>query len=431
MSLLSPVDQKIEIQGHGIKISPELKYQLALEGFYPVALTWLGDDITGPFSFTGYGDNSPFELRKEDGGYHVYRDGKYFAEVSFYKRPRFWDKQWSVGDHTAGTFFVDEGMSGIITPCAPGSLDDVRNGVKIEENDDVLAVTGGKFPFVSLACYNGLVLWPSYGCLYTKQGNPCRFCCIPGDYDENRNLIGQDGWLEGLADAFRDTVEEIGAEAEKISLTVDSGTLGGRDKGAWAYIKTLTAAKSKLPGKKLPNFLYVRAVIEPPYDEESLFQLRDAGFNELQSDIDIYDDDERADIMPNAKGKRPIADYIKVLTRAKEIFPGEIATQLVAGSQSDENLLKGVERFASVGIPTLVTPFLPFGQGLNLVREGKASVPTPDRMRGIYEKAANILVKYGLDSPKFRGGVSSLAETMGRRLKRADVLTNFDPTPVE
>ncbi|HWR08314.1 hypothetical protein, partial [Sporomusa sp.] len=62
-----------------------LKANLQAEGFHPVALTWIGDDITGPFSFTGYGDDSPFELRKEDGGYHVYRDGRYFTRSASIK----------------------------------------------------------------------------------------------------------------------------------------------------------------------------------------------------------------------------------------------------------------------------------------------------------------------------------------------------------
>ena len=116
MSTLSSVDKKIEIQGHGIKISHELKAGLQREGFYPVALTWIDDDLTGPFSFTGYGEDSPFELRKEDGAYLVYKDGKFFTEVSFYKRPAFWDRQWSLSD-AVGTVFLDEGMTGVITPC--------------------------------------------------------------------------------------------------------------------------------------------------------------------------------------------------------------------------------------------------------------------------------------------------------------------------
>ncbi|MDR1915169.1 MAG: radical SAM protein [Synergistaceae bacterium] len=414
-SQLSAVDKKIEIQGFGIKILPELKLDLQKEGYYPVALTWIGDDITGPFSFIGYGENSPFELRKEDGGYHVYRDDEYFSEVSFYKRPNFWDRQWSIKDGAEGTFFVDEGMSGVITPCAPNSL--------IAENDEVRQVTGGKFPFVTLACYNGLSIWPSYGCLYTKQGNPCTFCCIPGDYVEDHMLIQQEGWLDGMSKAVEAAIDELGSDIENCSLTVDSGTLPGRDKGAWAYIQILEAVKARIG--KLPNTIYIRAVIEPPYDEEVLFKLRDAGFTSIQCDIDVYDDAERLEVMPNAKGKRSIDDYVRILTRAKEIFPGEVATQLVAGIQKDENLLKGVERFASVGIPTLVTPFLPFGQGINLVRKGKASVPGPDKMRRVYEACGKILNKYNVAPPQFRGGVSSLAETMGRRLKRVPSLTNY------
>ncbi|HWQ74402.1 MAG TPA: hypothetical protein VN441_03730 [Syntrophomonas sp.] len=434
MSHLSPVDQKIEIQGHGIKISNALKSELQQEGYYPVALTWLGDNITGPFSFTGYGDNSPFELRKDEGQYQVYRDGKYFSDVSFYKKPKFWDRQWSLNNNEDGTFFVDEGMSGVITPCTgdkvitPCTGGCVDNKGLIPENDDVLRITGGKFPYVTLACYNGLAIWPSYGCLYTKQKNPCRFCCIPGDFDESRVLIEKEGWLDGVVSAFEAALEELGDDITNCSLTLDAGTLPGRDKGAWAYIKVLEAIKARIG--ELPKTIYTRAVIEPPYDEETLYRLRDAGFTSLQCDIDVYDDIERVNLMPNAKGKRPIEDYVRILSKAKEIFPGEVATQLVAGIQKDENLLKGVERFASVGIPTLLTPFLPFGQGYLLTKQGLAEVPSPDKMRRIYAQAAEILTRNNVPAPEFRGGVSSLAETMGKRLERVPSLTNSSPNKI-
>ncbi|HWQ77672.1 MAG TPA: hypothetical protein VN381_02590 [Anaerovoracaceae bacterium] len=418
MSQLSSVDKKIDIQGHGIKISNELKANLQAEGFHPVALTWIGDDITGPFSFTGYGDDSPFELRKEDGGYHVYRAGRYFTEVSFYKRAKFWERQWSLNDNAEGIFFVEEGMSGVITPCAPNSL--------VPDNADLLKITGNKYPYISVACYNGLSIWPAYGCLYSKQKNPCKFCCIPGDYDETKVLINHEGWLQGMASAFEAAVEELGEDIHNCSLTVDSGTLPGRDKGAWAYINVLEAIKAKIG--KLPDMIYVRAVIEPPYDEDVLYKMRDAGFSSLQCDIDIYDDEERRNIMPNAKGKRPIDDYVRILAKAKEIFPGEVVTQMVAGIQDDRNLLKGVERFASIGVPTLVTPFLPSGLGIKLLREEGIHVPSAEKMRRIYASAAEILTKNHIGPPEFRGGVSALAETMGRRLKRVPSLTNY-PSP--
>lgn len=87
-------------------------------------------------------------------------------------------------------------------------------------------------------------------------------------------------------------------------------------------------------------------------------------------------------------------------------------------------MLKGVEHFASEGIPTLVTPFLPFGHGKAWRDSGAVSVPSAERMKTIYQRAAAILTKYNVPAPQFRGGVSSLAETMGQRLKRVKALTN-------
>lgn len=415
---LDVVERKIRIQGHGIRISPALKQQLHEQGYYPIALTWLGDDVTGPFSFSGYGDTSPFELRWVDGGYHVFENGKHFSEASFYRRPRFFAHQWNpYGLQGGDTVFIDEGMSGAITPCGQDKICDGDDDV-----GDMQKLIEGRFPFVNLACYNGLVVWPSWGCLYNQQGKACRFCCIPGQYDEAKVHIRDDRWLSGMADTVVAALAELGRDERNCSLTVDAGTLPGRDKGASAYIQVLEAIKARLG--RLPETFYVRAVIEPPLDDRWLHELRRAGFTDLQMDIDVYDEAERRSLMPNAKGHRPLADYERAFQLAKEIFPGEVATQLVAGIQSDEKLLEGVDRFAAIGVPTLVTPFLPFGHGKKLVKRGEASVPSAERMKRIYGRAAEILTRRGVPSPQFRGGVSSLAETMGRRLKRARALTN-------
>lgn len=416
MPELSSFEKKIRIQGHGIKITPQLKTQIAAEGFYPIALTWIGDDVTGPFSFAGYGEDSPYELRKVDGTYQVFENGRFFTEVTFYKKPRFFDDHQFAfkGDGNQNTVFIDEGMSGVITPCGTDAVD--------ENHNEVLSITGGRFPYVTVACYNGLVTWPSWGCSYTKANNPCKFCCIPGDYEEAKVLYTKEGWLDNLGIAFEAVVNELGDDIRNCSYTVDAGTLPGPDKGAHAYIAVLDAIRKRLG--KLPETYYIRAVIEPPHDDEWLYRLRDAGFTDIQMDVDVYDEVERRNLMPNAKGHRAIKDYERAFQKAREIFPGEVATQLVAGIQSNENLLKGVEHFASLGVPTLVTPFLPFGQGKKLRREQGINVPGPDQMLRIYEKAAGSLVRYNVAAPEFRGGVSSLPEFMGKRRKRAAALTN-------
>ena len=196
-----------------------------------------------------------------------------------------------------------------------------------------------------------------------------------------------------------------------------------RDRAECARAQAVGLRYYGIPGIGIPHtsgFNY----IEPPEDDEWLYALRDAGFTDIQMDIDVYDNDERRTIMPNAKGNRPIEAYERAFLKAKQIFPGEVATQLVAGIQKDENLLAGVERFAGIGIPTLVTPFLPFGQGAKLAREEGIEVPNADKMWRVYEASANHLVKNGVPAPQFRGGVSSLPEVMGRRHKRAAALTN-------
>ena len=140
-----------------------------------------------------------------------------------------------------------------------------------------------------------------------------------------------------------------------------------------------------------------------------------------------YDEAERRNLMPNPKGHRPIGDYIQAFKKAKEIFPGEVATQLIAGIQNEAKYLEGFELFAGVGVPTLLTPFLVGGLGKKLKRETGADVPSADKMKSIYERGAAILVKHNCPPAQFRGGVCRLAEFMGKRWKWADVVTHdFD-----
>lgn len=417
MAKLSSVEKKIRIQEHGYKISDELKAEIYNKGYYPVALTWIDDEITGPFSFNEYGDNSPYELKKYNGGYALFEGEKLFTEIDFYKRPQFYDYQWAptVEDEAKGTVFVEEGLSGVIPPCGSQASQFAQ---EITENGGVLQYTGGKYPYIGLACYNGLVIWPNHTCLYFEQKKACSFCCLPGEYAEHKVHTNSEQWYKNMAEAFEKAVDEVGDEINKFSLTVDSGTYPGEDKGAKVYIKVLEAIKERIG--YLPDFIHIRAVIEPPLNDKWLYALRDAGYNSIQIDVDIYDENERKRLMPNAKGYRPLTDYDKAFKISKEIFSREVATQLIAGIQSDEKLLEGVERFAKLGVPTLITPFLPFGQGRKLQKFDGIRPPTSERMKKIYAKAAKILNKYNIPPPEFRGGVSALSETMGKTHRRAD-----------
>lgn len=197
-------------------------------------------------------------MRKTNGSYQVFENGEFFTDVTFYKRPQFYDRQWSANpdDENQGTVFIDEGMSGLITPH--------RGGLQTAAGD-LFDIESGKFPYLTLACYNGLVIWLSWGCLYNKQGKACRFCCLPGEYRDSKLLINQPGWLEGLVDTVEQAFNELGPDIKNCSLTVDAGTFPGRDKGAWAYVKTMEAIKQRFGGQ-LPDTIYIRAVIEPPYD---------------------------------------------------------------------------------------------------------------------------------------------------------------------
>lgn len=405
------VERKIRIQPHGINISPELKAELSEKEYYPINLFWI-EDVAGPFSFSGYGEGSPFELRKlDDGGYGVWEKGEFFSKVHFYKKPRFFDRRWPEGSE-APAVFVDEGFHEFVhSPCSAAA----------PEEGDLFAITSGSYPHLLLTCYNGLLIWPSWTCLYTRVDRTCRFCCLPPGFDESKVLAEQPGWFEKMADTVGVAVEEIGPHIGECTLTVDSGTFPGRDKGAGVYAEVLRAIKRRLG--KLPETLYIRAVSEPPQDEDSLYELAEAGFNSVQFDIDVFDEDHRRRIMPNAKGFRPVADYLRLLEKSKSMFIHSVESQLIVGIQTDEELLAGVERLAEIGVPASVVPFLPFGEAAILAKEEGYGLPTADRMRRVYLAAAEILSRHGVEPPAFKG-VGALPEVMGKSMPMAECFVN-------
>ena len=112
--------------------------------------------------------------------------------------------------------------------------------------------------------------------------------------------------------------------------------------------------------------------------------------------------DLREEIMP-MKGKNPIERYIRVWQECVDVFgKNEVYTMIIAGlGETDENILRGVELAANLGVVASIVPHTPMRKAVYSDMEP----PSVERMLYLYEEALPIYDKYGL---KLYGGTGGI-----------------------
>jgi biotin synthase-related radical SAM superfamily protein len=102
------------------------------------------------------------------------------------------------------------------------------------------------------------------------------------------------------------------------------------------------------------------------------------------------------------KGRIPVSTYVKTWEKCLEIFgENEVFTVAIAGiGETDESLIQGIEMAASHSVMTFLVPHSP---AIGAVYEDMEA-PDADRVLFLYERAAAIYEKHGLDIFACRAG---------------------------
>ena len=152
--------------------------------------------------------------------------------------------------------------------------------------------------------------------------------------------------------------------------------------------------------KKYPDF-YGAAVIGAPADLTILKKYKDAGYQNLSHNLEIWDKNIFAAICPG-KDKRNGGQqhWIKSLEAAVDIFgKGHVDSNIIAGLEPKSSLLEGLEYLASKGIVARSSRFRPI-PGTPL--EGYRS-PTADFHWEIVDKLSDIYIRYGFTLNQLTG----------------------------
>jgi len=348
----SVVRKKAELQARGVRIPPELIAELEEKHNAPAIRT--GRMVLCLQSPEGNGEllpafivngkraaTSPLHLVKNGSSqYEVWADDEKYTDITLLPRPRFYDSTTDSG--------IPRHKLAVIV--GPGHIRSVVNQT----------------------------------CYYHQLGKPCLFCAV------------QKWWDANVEKALPDIAATIGAgfregAVQHVSLT--TGTLGTKGKGLEDLVMTARLIQ-KRAGTEIPVMLEFEPIADFSLLESLLKEAKQAGVTTVSCNIECFDENIREDVMP-VKGKIPVDTYVKTWEKCLDIFgKNEVFTVAIAGiGEGDDSILRGIEMAAAHGVMTFLVPHSP---AKGAVYEDMGA-PDADRMLSLYERAAAIYEKYGLD----------------------------------
>ncbi|MBI4296064.1 MAG: hypothetical protein HY667_02975 [Chloroflexi bacterium] len=356
-SLDSVVRKKAELQSRGVQIPSELIPELEAKHNVPAISTGRmvlclrspkkADGLIPAFVVNGKrASTSPLHLVKNcSDQYEIWADEEKYTDVTILPRPRFYDTT-------------------------------TISGVPMHK----LAVIVGPEHLRSVV---------NQECFYYQTGRPCRFCAVRHWWDANLNKN-----LSEIAAVVEAGVKE--GVVRHVSLT--TATLGTRGKGLEDLVETAKLIRARVA---VPIMLEFEPLNDYSLLDCLLKEARQAGVTTVSSNIECFDESLRPEVMP-AKGKIPIATYVKTWEKCVDIFgENQVFTVAVVGvGEKDESIAKGVEMAASHGVMTFLVPHSP---AIGAEYEDMAA-PSADRMLSLYEQAVNIYHKHGLNLTVSRAG---------------------------
>ncbi len=349
--------KKAELQARGVQIPPELVGELEAKYNAPAIRTGRmvlclesrekNGELIPVFIVNGKrGDSSPLHMVGTDSGrLEIWAGDQKYTDVMLLPRPRFYDRL------TCSSI----PMHKLAVIVGPGHLRSVVN----------------------------------HACHYHRIGKPCQFCAVQNWWDANIEKASND-----IADAVAAGMKE--GVAKHVSLT--TGTLGTKGKGLEDLVRTAGLIQERV---KVPIMLEFEPIGDYTELDSLLREARDAGVTTISCNIECFDESLRPEIML-VKGKIPVAEYVKTWEKCLDIFgKNEVFTVAIAGiGEADESILRGVKMAASHGIMTFIVPHSP---AIGAEYEDMEA-PSADRMLSLYEQAAAIYVKHGLDLCASRAG---------------------------
>ncbi|MFO8017848.1 MAG: hypothetical protein R6U96_04380 [Promethearchaeia archaeon] len=225
-------------------------------------------------------------------------------------------------------------------------------------------------------------------CKHWSCGKACKFCGIELSLQNDKTILEKNG---------RQLSEVISAakmEERCTHLTLTSGTVQSKGKGAEKYIRILENLNEKFPN------LPIHVQIEPVNDFHYLSSLKEAGADTIGIHIELLNKKLRKQITP---GKSNISweTFKKNWKFALNTFgPNQVESYVLYGFRKDPaKFIQDVERIISLGVIPYITP---------VRKTGNNDLPlypiTINDMVFVYRMVAIMMKNYGVNPLAHKAG---------------------------
>jgi len=213
-------------------------------------------------------------------------------------------------------------------------------------------------------------------CYYKENDKGCMFC---GSY--NKLTSKNNNYTE---DDIKEVIDYCITNMQFRHVMIGGGSPDPNYKKN-NIIDTIKYIRSK---SKKPIYL----MTTPPINTEVIHEYYKAGLNEIAFNIEIFDRNLAASLMPN-KGNIPLKQYYDAFKYSVELFgnSGNVRSMLVVGLEKTKTLLDGIEQLCKLGVQPILSIFRP----LNSCKLNHIMPPSNDDLFHIYESATMICQRHG------------------------------------
>ncbi|MBI4322077.1 MAG: hypothetical protein HY675_26600 [Chloroflexi bacterium] len=294
---------------------------------------------------------SPFVLRREGGTLYLYVDELRLFPVEYEARPAFYSKVTSAG-----------------VPMPHVGSHRLQRQLLVEYN--------------------------AY-CHFFAQKKACIFCGIVAE----RSLLPAryNSYFGASPAEVAEVVEAAYAEGVCTEMQVTGGVLPNRAEMPY-FLEVGRAVKERLGVDVIPGS---QAVLAPPSSPREIEELKEAGWQGVAFNVEIWDERLWPGMVPGKAALMPRERWLEALEFAVQVFGrGEVASVIVAGLEPKRSFLAGVEWLAQRGIYGVPIPWAPV-PGSEL--EGHQT-PTAAWHLEVVVKALDIWERYLLDAQRHSSG---------------------------
>ncbi|HET7235917.1 MAG TPA: MSMEG_0568 family radical SAM protein [Actinomycetota bacterium] len=332
-----------EVQSRGVRVDEVLDARTAGAGPSDAGMVYIeGSPVTFPY-ISEFVEDSPFVIRREDGGWGLYRDDVRLASADLPPRPRYYELS-------------------------------TEDGIPYWQ--------------IALLHLDSLASTVIQTCVYWGNEDQCAFCAIERSLEAGRTIpVKKPEQLAEVAVAAKE-LDHV------VDVTLTTGTTRGPDKGAM-YIARCAHAIKEATG------LPVQAQFEPPDDLEVLEAVKELGVDTVGIHVESMDQAVLDRVAP-AKGRTGVEGYFRCWERAVEIFGrGQVTTYVILGMGEDPRITaERCRRAVDMGVYPFVVPLRPIPGSLF----EHELPPPPDYVESMYRQVVPYVVANGLGSWDVRAG---------------------------